>query len=216
MKRNVVVILGLCAFLSSGCGREASKRWRINKFVRTTESPAHTGPPSVAAPALRSGEFDLSSDSSSGASRARRATAAHGPSANIRLQMLGIKEENARASVIDDVKTALKEGTTSELVQLTSAGARAFSGWITSLERGEYQRSRIRLSRDAQFDRVERSGDSRVKIRRYEISFGGPVFAGWIEVKLSNSRWIIVDAVGYAPLHDPTEESDSVLDWISE
>ena len=101
-------------------------------------------------------------------------------------------------------------------MQLPSDGARAFSGWVASLERGEFQRSRVRLSRDAQFDRVEKSNGSREKIRRYEISFGGPLFTGWIEVKRPNSRWIIVDAVSYAPLHDPTVESDSVLDWISE
>lgn len=215
MKRNVVVILGLCALASSGCGREASARFGTDKFIRTQE-PAHTGPLYVSAPTHGS-EFDLSSRSSSGVSRALRATAAHGPSATIRAQMLRIKQENAGASVIDDVMTAFKEGTTSELVQLPSDGAQVFSGWVASLEAGEFQRSRLTLTRDAQFDRVEKVGrNGRQKIRRYEVSFGGPDFTGWIEVKRSNSRWIIVDAGSYELLHDPTEESDSVLDWISE
>ncbi len=215
MKRNVVVILGLCALASSGCGRDASERFGTDRFVRT-EEPRQTRPPSVSAP-THAREFDLSSGSSSGASRARRATAAHGPTMSIRAQMLRTKEENAGASVIDDAMTAFKEGTTSELVKLPPDGAQVFSGWVASMETGEFQRSRLRLTRDAQFDRVEKSGpDGREKIRRYEVSFGAADFVGWIEVRRWGPRWVIVDAGSYAPLYDPTEEIDSVLDWISE
>ncbi len=215
MKRTVVVILGLCVLTSSGCGREASERFGTDRFVRTAE-PRQTRPRTVSAP-THAREFDLSSGASSGASRARRATAAHGPTMSIRAQMLKIKEENAASSVIDDVMTAFKEGTTSELVKLPPEGAQVFSGWVASLETGKFQRSRLRLSRDAQFDRVEKSDrDGREKIRRYELSFGAADFVGWIDVQRWGSRWIIVDAAAYESLHDPTEESNSLLDWLSE
>ncbi len=133
------------------------------------------------------------------------------------MQMLNIKEQNEGASVINDVMTAFKEGTTSELVKLPSEGARVFGDWVASLATGEFQRSRLRLTRDAQFDRVEKSDrDGREKIRRYELSFGAADFVGWIDVQRWGSRWIIVDAAAYEPLHDPTEESNSLLDWLSE
>ena len=201
MKRNVV-ILGLCVLTSSGCGREASERFGTDRFVRRKVEPEYTGPRSVSA---------LTHANATGSSRAGRSGAAHA-------QMLEIKEANSGASVVDEVMTAFKEGTTSELVQLPYDGAQVFSAWVSSLETGEIQRSqlRLKLSRD-QPDRVEEMGqDGRERIRRYDVFFGGPESVGWIEVKRSNSRWIIVGAGGYTSMRDPTEESDSVLDWMAE
>ncbi len=209
MKRNVLVILGLCVLTSSGCGRGASERFGTDRFVRRKVEPAYTGPRSVSA---------LTHANATGWSRAGPSGAAHGPNATIRAQMLEIKEANSGASVVDDVMAAFKEGTTSELVQLPYDGAQVFSAWVSSLETGETQRSqlRLKLSRD-QPDRIEELGQNgRERIRRYDVFFGGPESVGWIEVKRSNSRWIIVGAGGYTSMRDPTEESDSVLDWMAE
>ena len=219
MKRNVVVILGLYAVVGSGCGREADERFRPDRFVHATE-PEHTGPLPVSAPTSAS-ELGPSSSSSPGSSpgpsAARQATAAHGASAAVRAQMLEIKEENAGTDVLEDVKTALREGMTPELTQLASEGARVFDEWVSALQTGRYHISRLRLSRDAQFDRVEKvDRNGRQKIRRYDVAFGGPEFVGWIEVKRTGARWIIVDAGSYAAPLDPVDERDPVLDWFTE
>ncbi len=215
MKRNVVIILGLYALAGGGCGREAEQRFRPDRFVHAKE-PEHTGPLTVSAPA-RASELGPGSGSSSGSSTARQATAAHGASASVRAEMLEIKEENAGANVVEDVKAALREGMISELPQLPSEGARVVDEWILWLRTGKLHISRLRLTRDAQFDRVEKvDRNDREKIRRYEVSFGGPASVGWIEVKRSGTRWLIVDAGSYETVHDPVEAEDPVLDWFTE
>lgn len=214
MKCDVVIIVGLFVVAGSGCGREASERFNPNKFVQAKE-PAESGPLRVSAP-THAAESSSSSSGSSGSIDFRQATAAHGPSIGVRAQMLEIKQANATANVLEDVKTALQEGTSSELVTLPTEGARVFSDWVSSLQSEIYHLSRLSLSRDAQFDRVEKVGENaREKIRRYEISFGGPEYVGWIEVKRSGKRWIIVDAGSYTLMHDPVEDDGPSTDWLN-
>ena len=131
--------------------------------------------------------------------------------------MLDIKEENAGTDVFEDVKTAFREGLTFEVAQLPPEGARVFDEWISALQTGQYQISRLRLSRDAQFDRVEKvDRNGRQKIRRYDVSFGAAEFVGWIEVRRTGARWIIVDAGSYAAPVDPVDDRDPVMDWFTE
>lgn len=201
MNRIVVAVAAL-GLSVTGCGREASGRFGTDRFVRaqerTPERPQTVRPVGT--------EFDLSTSSASSTARAQAATAAHGPSAGIRAQMLEMKEDRS-GNVLEDVLVALQEGDASGLLELSPTAAGVFGEWTEMLEGGEIHRANVRLARDAQHDRIETADGGRDKIRHYKISFGGAGYAGWIEVKRGDSRWIIVGA-GYFDVQDPTAEYD--------